>query len=31
VSFHLEAVEDPSPVIAKARGAGMEPGITINM
>ncbi len=31
VSFHHEAVADPAPVIAKARGAGMRVGMTINM
>ena len=30
VSFHLEAVEDPSAVIAKARGAGLGVGVTLN-
>jgi ribulose-phosphate 3-epimerase len=30
VSFHHEAVADPAPVIAKARGAGMRVGMTIN-
>ncbi|HEU4528701.1 MAG TPA: ribulose-phosphate 3-epimerase [Actinomycetota bacterium] len=30
VSFHVEAVEDPEPVIRKARGAGMGVGITVN-
>ncbi|MGZ5213174.1 MAG: ribulose-phosphate 3-epimerase [Actinomycetota bacterium] len=30
VSFHHEAVEDPAPVIAKARGAGMRVGMTLN-
>lgn len=30
VSFHVEAVEDPSPVIEKARGAGMGVGLTVN-
>ena len=30
VSFHLEAVEDPGPVIRKARGAGMGVGLTVN-
>jgi ribulose-phosphate 3-epimerase len=30
VSFHVEAVSDPDPVIRKARGAGMGVGITIN-
>jgi ribulose-phosphate 3-epimerase len=31
VSFHHEAVGDPGPVIAKARGAGMRVGMTLNM
>jgi ribulose-phosphate 3-epimerase len=31
VSFHHEAVLDPAPVIAKARGAGMGAGMTLNM
>ena len=31
VSFHHEAVSDPAPVIAKARGAGMRVGMTLNM
>jgi len=31
VSFHHEAVADPAPVIAKARGAGMRVGMTLNM
>ncbi|MFB3739695.1 MAG: ribulose-phosphate 3-epimerase, partial [Candidatus Velamenicoccus archaeovorus] len=30
ISFHVEAVEDPAPVIAKARGAGMGVGMTVN-
>ncbi|HEY7399827.1 MAG TPA: ribulose-phosphate 3-epimerase [Actinomycetota bacterium] len=30
VSFHVEAVEDPEPVIRKARGAGLRVGLTIN-
>jgi ribulose-phosphate 3-epimerase len=30
VSFHVEAVDDPSPIIAKARGAGMRVGMTVN-
>jgi ribulose-phosphate 3-epimerase len=31
VSFHHEAVVNPPPVIAKARGAGMRVGMTLNM
>jgi ribulose-phosphate 3-epimerase len=31
VSFHHEAVSDPAPVIAKARGAGMGVGMTLNL
>ena len=31
VSFHHEAVANPPPVIAKARGAGMRVGMTLNM
>jgi len=31
VSFHHEAVADPAPVIAKARGTGMRVGMTLNM
>lgn len=31
VSFHHEAVVNPAPVIAKARGAGMRVGMTLNM
>ncbi len=31
VSFHVEAVEDPAPVIRKARGAGMGVGVTLNL
>jgi ribulose-phosphate 3-epimerase len=31
VSFHGEAVADAGPVIAKARGAGLGVGITINL
>jgi ribulose-phosphate 3-epimerase len=30
VSFHREAVEDPAPVIAKARGASLRVGMTLN-
>jgi ribulose-phosphate 3-epimerase len=30
VSFHVEAVEDPAPVIRKARGAGLAVGMTVN-
>jgi ribulose-phosphate 3-epimerase len=30
VSFDVEAVDDPAPVIAKARGAGMRVGMTVN-
>ncbi len=30
VSFHLEAVDDPMPVIRKARGAGMGVGMTVS-
>ena len=30
VSFHIEAVEDPAPVIRKARGAGMRVGMTVS-
>jgi ribulose-phosphate 3-epimerase len=30
VSFHAEAVEDPAPVIRKARGAGLRVGMTVN-
>jgi ribulose-phosphate 3-epimerase len=30
VTFHVEAVEDPEPVIRKARGAGMGVGMTMN-
>ena len=31
VSFHLEAVDDPTPVIDKARGVGLGVGLTCNM
>jgi ribulose-phosphate 3-epimerase len=31
VSFHHEAVEDPGPVIAKARGVGLGVGMTLNL
>jgi ribulose-phosphate 3-epimerase len=30
VSIHVEAVEDPAPVIAKARGAGLEAGLAVS-
>lgn len=30
VSFHVEAVDDPAPVIRKARGAGMGVGMAVN-
>ncbi|OFW78050.1 MAG: ribulose-phosphate 3-epimerase [Actinobacteria bacterium RBG_19FT_COMBO_70_19] len=30
VSFHVEAVDDPAPVIRKARGAGMRVGMTVS-
>ena len=30
VSFHVEAVDDPAPVIAKARGVGLGVGLTVN-
>ena len=30
VSFHVEAVDDPAPVIRKARGAGMCVGMTVS-
>lgn len=30
VSFHIEAVEDPAPVIRKARDAGMRVGMTVS-
>jgi ribulose-phosphate 3-epimerase len=31
VSFHHEAVGDPEPAIAKARAAGMQTGVTLNL
>ena len=31
VSFHLEAVPEPGPSIAKARGAGLGVGLTMNL
>ncbi|GIU96572.1 MAG: ribulose-phosphate 3-epimerase [Actinomycetota bacterium] len=31
VSFHLEAVPDPSPALRKARGVGMRVGLTLNL
>jgi ribulose-phosphate 3-epimerase len=31
ISFHHEAVSEPAPIIAKARGAGMRVGMTLNM
>jgi ribulose-phosphate 3-epimerase len=31
VSFHLEAVPDPGPAIAKARAVGMGVGLTVNL
>lgn len=31
VSFHIEAADDPEPVIAKARGVGLGVGITLNL
>jgi len=31
VSFHLEAVPEPSTAIAKARGAGLRVGLTLNL
>ncbi len=31
VSFHVEAVADPAPVIRKARGVGMGVGVTMRM
>jgi ribulose-phosphate 3-epimerase len=30
VSFHVGAVEDPAPVIAKARGAGLRVGLVVD-
>ena len=30
VTFHVEAVDDPEPVIRKARGAGLGVGMTMN-
>lgn len=30
VTFHVEAVDDPEPVIRKAKGAGMGVGMTMN-
>jgi ribulose-phosphate 3-epimerase len=30
VSFHVEAVTDPAPVVAKARGAGLGVGLTVS-
>lgn len=30
VSFHVEAVDDPAPVIRKARGAGLGVGMTVS-
>lgn len=30
VSFHIEAVDDPAPVIRKARGSGMGVGLTVS-
>jgi ribulose-phosphate 3-epimerase len=30
VSFHVEAVDDPTPVIRKARGAGLGVGMTVS-
>jgi ribulose-phosphate 3-epimerase len=30
VSFHVEAVTDPAPVVAKARGVGMGVGLTVS-
>ena len=31
VSFHMEAVPDPGPAIAKARDAGLGVGLTLNL
>ena len=31
ISFHHEAVDDPAPIIAKARGAGLRVGMTLNL
>ena len=31
VSFHLEAVPEPGPAIAKARAAGLRVGLTLNL
>jgi len=31
VSFHLEAVPEPAPAIAKARAAGLRVGLTLNL
>jgi ribulose-phosphate 3-epimerase len=31
VSFHLEAVPEPGPAIAKARDAGLRVGLTLNL
>jgi ribulose-phosphate 3-epimerase len=31
VSFHMEAVPDPAPAIAKARAAGLRVGLTLNL
>jgi ribulose-phosphate 3-epimerase len=30
VSFHIEAVDDPTPVIGKAKGAGMRAGLVLS-
>jgi ribulose-phosphate 3-epimerase len=30
VSLHVEAVEDPAPIIAKAQGAGLRVGLAVN-